>query len=77
MYEFTTEIASFRPPAVEQQVLLEAIADRPSEVSRFFGVLTGSVPMREYFSSRNVFRLIGLRGMAKVMKGRRRARSAA
>jgi hypothetical protein len=72
MYELTMDVASMAPPRPEQRMLLEAIADRPAEVSRFFGVLTGAVPPADYFSPRNLLRLIGVRGMVTAARSRRK-----
>jgi flavin-dependent dehydrogenase len=75
MFNFTLQLASFAPPQPEEQVLFSALARRPEEIQRFFGVLAGVEPMGEYFAPRNLLRLIGARGMAKVMLGRVRGGS--
>jgi 2-polyprenyl-6-methoxyphenol hydroxylase-like FAD-dependent oxidoreductase len=67
MYEFTTDLASFRPPRVEDHVLFASLAGKPAEIDRFLGVLTGAVPLREYLAPGNLLKVIGARGMAKVM----------
>jgi 2-polyprenyl-6-methoxyphenol hydroxylase-like FAD-dependent oxidoreductase len=67
MYEFTTELASFGPPKPEQAILFSALIGNQHAIDRFFGVLTGAVPMREYFGPGNLVKLIGLRGMANIM----------
>jgi flavin-dependent dehydrogenase len=67
MYEFTTDLASFAPPKVEEEVLFTSLAGRQAEIDQFLGVLTGTVPMREYLRPRNLLRVTGVRGMAKVM----------
>jgi 2-polyprenyl-6-methoxyphenol hydroxylase-like FAD-dependent oxidoreductase len=51
MYDFTAKLASFAPPEPEQVALFSAIAGNQPEIDRFLGVLTGSVPMAEYFAS--------------------------
>jgi hypothetical protein len=66
MYAFTTELASFPPPKPEQEALFAALATRPAEVDRFLGVLTGAVPLQEYFAPGNLFKVMGVRGMARV-----------
>jgi flavin-dependent dehydrogenase len=66
MYEITTQLASFAPPAPEQRVLFESLRDNQVATNQFFGVLTGSVPGEEFFAPRNLARIIGPRGMAKV-----------
>jgi 2-polyprenyl-6-methoxyphenol hydroxylase-like FAD-dependent oxidoreductase len=77
MYRFTTELAAFAPPRPEQQAVFAALAGRPAEVDRFLGVMTGAVPIDEFFTPRNLLRLIGVRGMAKAMLGRRRSHTPA
>lgn len=66
MYDFTLRLAAFGPPRVEDEVLFRALADRPAEAERFLGVIVGSVAMRDYVTPRNMFRVIGARGIAKV-----------
>jgi 2-polyprenyl-6-methoxyphenol hydroxylase-like FAD-dependent oxidoreductase len=67
MYEFTTELATFAPLKVEGEVLFTSLVGRQTEIDRFLGVLTGTVPMREYLTPSNLLRVTGVRGMAKVM----------
>jgi 2-polyprenyl-6-methoxyphenol hydroxylase-like FAD-dependent oxidoreductase len=70
MYQFTSQLAAFKPPAIEQQVLFSALANQPELASRFLGVLTGSVPVQEFFSPSNLFRIMGIRGMGKILMGK-------
>jgi hypothetical protein len=72
MYEFTTELASFAPPTAEQEALFAALAGRQAETDRFFGVLTGAVPLADYMSARNLLRLLGPRATARLAIGRLR-----
>ena len=44
------DVASLAPPQVEARVLFSALAGRQEEIDRFLGVLSGSVPMGDYFS---------------------------
>jgi hypothetical protein len=67
MYEFTTELASFEPPKPEQTILLSSLIGNQFETDRFFGVLTGAVPMRDYFAPGNLVKIIGFRGVANIM----------
>jgi 2-polyprenyl-6-methoxyphenol hydroxylase-like FAD-dependent oxidoreductase len=66
MYDFTVDLASFPPPRIEQQLLFTALARDPDEVQRFLGVLAGAAPIDEFFAPRNLRRLIGLRGFARI-----------
>ena len=66
IYDMTVDLPSFAPPQVRQQLLFDALADRPEEIERFFGVMNGSVPSGEYFAPRNLLRLLGPRGFMKA-----------
>lgn len=58
MYDFTVGQAGFRPPRTAQRLLFRALRDRPAEITRFFGAFAGLLPVDEYFSVRNVARII-------------------
>jgi 2-polyprenyl-6-methoxyphenol hydroxylase-like FAD-dependent oxidoreductase len=73
MFEFTTDLASFGPPRVEQRVLFAALAANPAEVGRFLGVLTGAIPLPAYLAPGNLLKVIGPRGMATIAWRRLRA----
>jgi 2-polyprenyl-6-methoxyphenol hydroxylase-like FAD-dependent oxidoreductase len=74
MYDFTIEIASLAPPRIEQNLLFEALERDARQTQRFLGVLTGAMPIAEFFSPSNLRRVIGLRGFAKIAAGRLRPR---
>jgi 2-polyprenyl-6-methoxyphenol hydroxylase-like FAD-dependent oxidoreductase len=67
IYQFTLELASFAPPALEQQLLFAALQHNQAATDQFFGMFTGAVPMSEFFSPRNLFKIIGALGMLKIM----------
>jgi 2-polyprenyl-6-methoxyphenol hydroxylase-like FAD-dependent oxidoreductase len=73
MVDFTLDLAAFAPPPPEATVLFRSLVGRPAEISRFLGVMTGAIPMAEYFAPRNLLRVMGLRGMARVALARARA----
>ena len=73
----TLDTASFAPLRPEQRVLLERLQGDAAQTSRFLGVLTGAVSPTGYFSGRNLLRLLGLRGMARVARARGSARRTA
>lgn len=78
MLDFTVGLASFKDPAPKERVLFEALQDKPEEVSRFLAVIAGAEPMSSYFAPGHLVKLMGVRGMARAMLGRRgTARSAA
>ncbi len=70
MYEFTSQLGSFLPPSVEQQVLFNALAKNPEAADMFFGALSGSVPIQEFFAQSNLFRIMGFSGMSRVLFGK-------
>jgi len=73
MYDFTARIAALNPPAPAEIALFQALSQRQEDSDAFFGALTGSVPMREFMSPKNIIRLVGVRGFARLI--RRQARS--
>jgi 2-polyprenyl-6-methoxyphenol hydroxylase-like FAD-dependent oxidoreductase len=66
-YDLTLDTARMEPLRVEQVELLRALQRNPAAASQFFGVLTMAVQPADFFSSQNLFRLIGARGMAKIV----------
>ena len=75
MYEMTTDLASFAPPRPEQEMLVRALEGNQPEIDRFLSVLTGSLPGPEYFTARNMLRLIGVRGLWQAMRSQRKMRT--
>ena len=73
MFDFTTRLARLDPPRPAEQRLFAAIAEQPAQVQRFFGVLTGAVPQRQFFTPGNLVRLVGVRGTARLMLDKARA----
>ncbi len=72
MYAFTTELAAFGPLGVEQRLLFNALAGKPAEVDRFLAMLTGALPIADYFSPRHLVHVLGLRGMIRAALAQRR-----
>jgi flavin-dependent dehydrogenase len=77
MWEFTVDLASFRPTRPEERVLFQALVANQAETDRFFGVIAGAVPIEEYLAPSNLRKLIGLRGFARIALAKARARRAA
>jgi flavin-dependent dehydrogenase len=67
MFELTTELASYQPPKQRNVQVLQALRGNQQQTNRFFGVLTGSVPIAEFFSPVNLARILGPVGFAKLM----------
>ena len=66
-YDVTLDTARMEPVRVEQVELLRALQRNPAAASQLFGVLTMAVQPADFFSPQNLFRLIGARGMAKIV----------
>ncbi len=62
MYQFTTQLATFAPPKIEEQVLFAALQHNQAATNQFFGMLTGAVPMPEFFAPKNLFKIVGVKG---------------
>jgi flavin-dependent dehydrogenase len=71
-YEMTLELASFASPRPEQLMLISALAGNQAEIDRFLGVLAGITSPAEYFTPGNMLRLIGVRGLLRAIRARRR-----
>jgi flavin-dependent dehydrogenase len=76
MYEFTRQIAAFTPATIQQDVLFASLEKKPAETEKFFGMLTGSVPVKDFFSPGSLFRMIGMGGMARLAFGKRKPAAA-
>ena len=59
LYELTCQNATLQPPPPEMQALLAALRHNPEQTSRFFGTMTGAVPVAEFFAPENVRRVVG------------------
>jgi flavin-dependent dehydrogenase len=75
MYEMTLDVASLAPPRPEQRMLLSALEGDQAQIDRFLGVLGGVISPAEYFTPRNMLRLIGVRGLLQAIRSRRRMRT--
>jgi len=47
MFELITDLASHQPPKPQNVAVLRALIGNQAQTNRFFGVLTGSVPVGE------------------------------
>ena len=73
MYLTTPSSLAFSRSPEERAILFDALAGNQADTDRFFGVITGAVSPDEYFSPRNLMRVVGLRGMARMARLRMRA----
>jgi hypothetical protein len=74
MYDFTLELAKLEPSA-RTQLLLDWIAGRPDEITRFLAVFAGVQTPAQYSSLRSMLRVLGPRGLVRFLTGRRPRRS--
>ena len=72
MYRLTRQLARLAPATAAERELFAAIAARPDEIERFFGVLTGAYPPSTVFSAPHLIRLLGPRRFLRVARGRTR-----
>ena len=66
MYEFTLENARMKGLSPIQLELFRALEYNPAMRSQFFGLFSGVVSPTDFFTPQNIFRLLKLRGMAKI-----------
>jgi 2-polyprenyl-6-methoxyphenol hydroxylase-like FAD-dependent oxidoreductase len=76
VYRLTADIARLRPPGAAERALYAALAGRPDEISRFFGLLAGTQTLRQYRAPAGLLRIIAGRGGPARWPARRLARSA-
>lgn len=57
-YEFNYQLATFEPPSPEMQQLFGALLHNQVETNNFFGTITGTVPVPEFFAPANLQRII-------------------
>jgi hypothetical protein len=73
MYDFTARIAALNPPTPAEIALFQALSQRQEDSDAFVGALTGSVPLREFMSPKNIIRLVGVRGFTRLMLSQARS----
>ncbi|HEX6906876.1 MAG TPA: NAD(P)/FAD-dependent oxidoreductase [Terriglobales bacterium] len=61
-FEMTTQLAALEPPPDELAQLLFALQHNPEQKSRFFGVLSHSVRVEEFFAPENVKKIMDVAG---------------
>jgi 2-polyprenyl-6-methoxyphenol hydroxylase-like FAD-dependent oxidoreductase len=68
MYRLTQQLARLAPARAADRELFSALAARPAEIERFFGVLTGVHPPAAVFSPPHLIRLLGPRRFLRVAR---------
>ena len=56
-YEFNYQLATFEPPSREMQQLFAALARNQVETNNFFGAISGTIPIPEFFAPANLQRI--------------------
>jgi flavin-dependent dehydrogenase len=69
-HDFTVDTARLNPFSVEQLELLRVLQHDWEARRQFFGMLTYVVKPTEFFAPQNIFRILGVRGMAKILAGK-------
>jgi flavin-dependent dehydrogenase len=64
---YALDTARLRSRSPVQMELLRALAHDPAAASQFFGVLTGVVKPGDFFTPRNMIRLLGVGGMVRAV----------
>ena len=72
MYDFTARLAAVNPPTPAEMALFRALARRQEDADMFLAVLAGSIPLRQFMSSRTMMRLVGAGGLARLALGQAR-----
>ena len=62
LYEFTCQLATLEPPPPEMQQLFAALRYDQEQTNRFFGTITGAVPIPEFFAPENMGWIMGAAG---------------
>jgi flavin-dependent dehydrogenase len=61
IYELNAGFASLHPPPPETEALLSALRGNPDDTSQFMGVISGAVPVPEFFAPANTARILAQR----------------
>jgi flavin-dependent dehydrogenase len=59
MYALTNDFARLAPPPPETVALVDVLRHHPAETRRFLGVISGTVPIAEFFAPENLARIMG------------------
>ena len=62
IHELTAQLAALEPPPPDMQQLLVALIGNPAQTDRFFGALTGTVPLAEFMAPENLGRIFAAAG---------------
>jgi hypothetical protein len=68
IYDFTLGLAAFPQANPVQRHFLAAVAADQQETDRFLGAFAGIVPPEDYFTLGTVVRVLGTRGIRRLMR---------
>jgi 2-polyprenyl-6-methoxyphenol hydroxylase-like FAD-dependent oxidoreductase len=71
-FNWTLDVANLRGLNEVEEELFRTIGADKAETSQFFGMLTGVVPMRSFFSPAHLIRLIGVKDFLRLARARSR-----
>jgi 2-polyprenyl-6-methoxyphenol hydroxylase-like FAD-dependent oxidoreductase len=71
-FNWTLDVAALRGVNEIEEELFRTIGADEAETSQFFGMLTGVVPMRSFFSPAHLIRLIGVKDFLRLARTRSR-----
>ncbi len=71
-FDWTLHVAQLRGVSPIEERLFRAIGADQVESSNFFGMLTGTVPVRSVFSPSHLIRLVGVRDFLELARARSR-----
>jgi hypothetical protein len=71
-FNWTLDVATLRGVNEIEEQLFRTIGADGVETSQFFGMLTGVVPMRSFFSPAHLIRLIGVKDFLRLARARSR-----
>ena len=72
MFDLTAGLAGLRGPGRADRRVIDAVRERPDEVTRFLGVFSGALSLRGYRSVGNALRLVGWAGLPGLVADRLR-----
>ena len=71
-FNWTLDVANLRGLNEIEEELFRTIGADKAETPQFFGMLTGVVPMRSFFSPAHLIRLIGVKDFLRLARARSR-----
>jgi 2-polyprenyl-6-methoxyphenol hydroxylase-like FAD-dependent oxidoreductase len=69
-YDLTLNIAKVRALGDAERAMFAAIAADPQASTRFLATISGSRPVKEFFSPGNLIKLVGIRGFLALARSR-------